>query len=476
MGSDAFVARSTAYWPGIASCALVGIFCAVTLLVTLAHTRDLENSLLDRYIIRDLHIALTEAALSAAAGDASKTAASSPLGFDPSLAPASSGNANEGRKFTSESLARARDVLAKFRDLEQRSSSGKDGTSQTKNRLSDRVDRFLSSLSSSTTETFRIGQTIRNELRSLVSAESREIVHKADTVRTVLWSAATALTGGTLLTCLVLIGGGRSLKRRTSDLAATANSLADKTFQLEAQTAQLKETVARMETLNSELSLANKSLDEFAYVASHDLKSPLRGIASLTAWIREDLGAGIDSEVQKHLDKIGERISRMESLISGILEYARVGRDCGRGDVVDVRGVVAEARDLCAHPPGVSIEIVDGAWPTIQTSRTQLLQVWLNLLGNAVKHGVPQGGTVTLGCEQRGGESWFFVRDNGKGIPERYHEKIFLAFQRLESRDEVEGVGLGLSIVRRLVHRYGGTICVESAEGQGATFLFTWSP
>lgn len=475
MGSDAFVARSTAYWPGMLSCALVGIFCAATLVVTLQHTRDLESSLLDRYIIRDLHIAITEAALGAVAGEANKIAASPSIAIHPTESPDTTAFANDDRISASESAARARTVLARFIDREQRDGAGVDITNSAKLRLSERVRTYLDSLKSPTRDTFRTGQAIRNELRVLANAESREIVSKAETVRMVLRSAATALIGGTLLTCFVLVGGGRSLKRRTSDLAATANSLAEKTSQLEAQAVQLKDTVARMETLNSELSLANKSLDEFAYVASHDLKSPLRGIASLTAWIREDLGSNVDVVVQGHLDKIGARISRMESLITGILEYARVGRGCARSDVVDVRVLIAEARELSAPPADVAIEIADCAWPTLHTSRTQLLQVWLNLVGNAVKHGVPHGGTVTLGCEQRGGERWFFVRDNGKGIAAPYHEKIFQAFQRLESRDEVEGVGLGLSIVRRLVHRYGGDIRVESTPGQGATFFFTWN-
>lgn len=475
MGSDAFVARSTAYWPGIVSCALVGIFCAATLVVTLQHTRDLESSLLDRYIMRDLHIAIAEAALGAVAAEANKSAASPSIAIHPAGSPDPAIFASDERISAVESMARARNVLARFVTLEQRDAAAGDVTSPAKLRLSDRVESYLVSLKSPSRATFRTGQAIRNELRILANAESREIVNKADTVRLVLQSAATALIGGTLLTCFVLVGGGRSLKRRTSDLAATANSLADKTSQLEAQAAQLKDTVSRMETLNSELSLANKSLDEFAYVASHDLKSPLRGIASLTAWIREDLGSNIDPEVQGHLDKIGERISRMESLITGILEYARVGRDCARGDVVDVRVLVAEARELSPLPADVAIEIADCAWPTLHTSRTQLLQVWLNLVGNAVKHGVPHGGTVTLGCEQHDGEQWFFVRDNGKGIAAPYHEKIFQAFQRLESRDEVEGVGLGLSIVRRLVHRYGGSVRVESALDQGATFFFTWN-
>lgn len=120
-------------------------------------------------------------------------------------------------------------------------------------------------------------------------------------------------------------------------------------------------------------------------------------------------------------------------------------------------------------------EVLPGPWPTITTQRVQLTQVWSNLLSNAMKHGVPKGGHIELGCGWQDGELCFWTRDDGPGIEPIYHQKIFDLFQRLVSRDQVEGAGIGLSIVRKLVDRNGGRIWVESAPGDGTTFKFTWS-
>ncbi len=218
------------------------------------------------------------------------------------------------------------------------------------------------------------------------------------------------------------------------------------------------------------LERSNEDLDQFAYVASHDLKAPLRGIASVCDWIEEDLGPSISEETRRHLHLLRGRIKRLDALIEGMLRFARASRRDDEREDLEVRKVVEEAVALLSPPPEARISIVPPL-PKLRASRTLLQQVFLNLIGNAMKYG---GGAAEISARELGKAWEFAVRDEGPGISPEFHEKIWGIFQTLQPRDKIEGTGIGLSIVRKIVLDVGGRAWVDSEKGVGATFRFTW--
>jgi signal transduction histidine kinase len=241
---------------------------------------------------------------------------------------------------------------------------------------------------------------------------------------------------------------------------------------LRAETERRNEDLSR---LAAALGETNRELDQFAYVASHDLKAPLRGISNLAQWIEDDLGASLTGESQQHLALLRNRVQRMEALIDGILTYSRAGRAHGTPEPVDTAAVVDEAVDLIAPPEGFTIDVQPGL-PTVLAERVPLQQVFLNLIGNAVKYTKPlrPDGRVAVRYEDLG-EAWrFSISDDGPGIAPEFHDRVWTIFQTLESRDKVEGTGIGLSVVKKIVEARGGAVKLESSAGNGATFSFTW--
>lgn len=230
---------------------------------------------------------------------------------------------------------------------------------------------------------------------------------------------------------------------------------------------------ADLSRLTRELERRNRELDQFAYVASHDLKAPLRGIANLSGWLEEDLGDQLGHECRKHLELLRGRVQRMEALIDGLLAYSRVGRKKSRPEEVDVRRLLDEIIDLLAPGEGVDIAIAAGM-PTFVTTRILLQQVFHNLIGNALKHGRAEGSRIEIGAADAGEFYEFWVEDNGPGIAPRYRAKIWEIFQTLKARDKVEGTGIGLALVKKIVEQQGGTVDVESEPGRGARFFFLW--
>lgn len=226
----------------------------------------------------------------------------------------------------------------------------------------------------------------------------------------------------------------------------------------------------------SRLEQSNRELDQFAYVASHDLKAPLRGIANLAQWLEEDLGDKVTGESLEHLHLLRGRVNRMEALIEGILTYSRAGRARDDIEQVDVGKLIATATDMLAPSPGITVTVQPDL-PTLLTERVPLQQVFMNLIGNAIKYAggtSPRATVVTITAEPAGDLIRFGVGDNGPGIAAQFHEKIWQIFQTLAPRDEIEGTGIGLSVVRKLVETRGGRAWVESAVGEGSTFYFTW--
>jgi signal transduction histidine kinase len=225
--------------------------------------------------------------------------------------------------------------------------------------------------------------------------------------------------------------------------------------------------------LSSELARSNQDLDQFAYVASHDLKAPLRGIANLTEWIEEDLGDKVTGESREHMQLLKGRVHRMEALIDGILTYSRAGRVHEEPTEVDVGALLAECIELL-DPPAETEIVVGPGMPVLRTERVPLQQVFMNLIGNAIKYNRRPGARVEVMAEAVDDGYRFSVADNGPGIEPRYRERIWQIFQTLAPRDQVEGTGIGLSVVRRIVESRGGRTWLDSEVGQGTTFHFSW--
>ena len=237
---------------------------------------------------------------------------------------------------------------------------------------------------------------------------------------------------------------------------------------------RVQERTMELARTNRELERSNQELDQFAYIASHDLKAPLRAIANLAAWISQDAAEVLPAASQQHLAKLRSRIKRMEVLLDDLLAYSRAGRKRHSPETLDVTALIQKVVDLLAPPPGFVVKS-SAALPHLRAERVPLEIVLRNLIGNAVKHHPqPSMGRVDISVQQQGDWAEFSVTDNGSGIDPAFHTRIFEIFRTLKGRDEVEGSGMGLTVVKKLVESYGGTIQVVSSMGKGATFQFTW--
>ncbi len=216
----------------------------------------------------------------------------------------------------------------------------------------------------------------------------------------------------------------------------------------------------------------NKELKDFAYIVSHDLKAPLRGIKTIADWIATDYSDKLDEDGREQIGLLSGRVDRMHNLIDGILEYSRVGREKEKQVRVNLNDLVPEIIDTVAPPENIAITI-ENEMPVVECEETRILQVFQNLLSNAVKYMDKPQGQVRIGCVEENGFWRFSVADNGSGIEEKHFERIFQIFQTLSLRDEFESTGVGLSVVKKIVELYGGKIWVESKPGKGSTFFFT---
>jgi PAS domain S-box-containing protein len=223
-----------------------------------------------------------------------------------------------------------------------------------------------------------------------------------------------------------------------------------------------------------ELQRSNAELAQFAHVASHDLKAPLRAIQNLAKWIADDLPDNVSPETRENLALLQRRGQRLEKLLSGLLEYSRVGRVKDHLEQVDTAALTAEIAEYLAPPPGFVVGC-QGDMPVLWTAKAPFEQVMRNLITNAVTHHDRTTGTVSVSARDLGDKIEFTVRDDGPGIDPAFHDRIFVVFQTLKPRDEVEGSGVGLAIVRKAVEAHGGSIRLESEPPRrGAAFIFTW--
>lgn len=231
--------------------------------------------------------------------------------------------------------------------------------------------------------------------------------------------------------------------------------------------------ITKRKRLEQELRETNTNLEEFTYVASHDLRSPLRGIADLLEWVKEDLGADIQPDVIKNLDRIDVRIQRMEQLIDNLLTYARAGKVESITQDINVNTLLDNIFELLEVPNGmtitrnINVEHFTSAWTPLET-------VMRNLISNAIKHHDQDTGSIAIGCVAENNLCHFTICDDGPGIPEAAFSRIFRLFQTVTS-NERSGTGIGLSVSRRLVETHGGRISVEANKHQrGVTFNVWW--
>lgn len=243
----------------------------------------------------------------------------------------------------------------------------------------------------------------------------------------------------------------------------------------------LEERAQELEWLNQEyvkttalLKKRNQELDRFAYVTSHDLKAPLRAIANLATWLGEDLDGQIPEENQQQLKLMQSRVTRMNGLIQGLLEYSRVGRQKISAETINVGDLVREVIDSLAPPSEFTI-VVAPDMPVLTTDKLPLNQVFTNLISNAIKYHPHDSGNITISVTEQDKFYEFAVADDGLGIDPKYHDRIFGIFQTLQARDTIESTGIGLSIVKKIVEGRGGKIRIKSQLGEGSTFYFTWN-
>jgi signal transduction histidine kinase len=258
------------------------------------------------------------------------------------------------------------------------------------------------------------------------------------------------------------------------EVRARTDELKQVNAQLRAQITARDAAERELRTNNQHLSRSNRDLEDFAYVASHDLKAPLTGINSAAEWLEEDLRDSLSGESRKILGLMRNRIKRMERLLDDLLTYSRVGRTDTAVGETDVAAIFESILEVLGPPAHITVR-VEGELPVIVTASAQLEQVLRNLINNAIKHHDKATGEVVLSGRRVGDFVEFLVRDNGPGILPEFHDKIFQLFQTLKRRDEVEGSGMGLAVVKKLVEQQNSRITVHSrGDGTGSEFRFQW--
>ena len=259
------------------------------------------------------------------------------------------------------------------------------------------------------------------------------------------------------------------LPHHTGEFGTLAKNLDDMAVALEHRGRKINHYTRRLEEVN-------KDLEHFAYIASHDLRAPLRGIDNLVQWIEEDLEERLSEESRFNMHRLRQRVDRLDRLMDGLLRYSRAGRIKGDVETFDTRELVIETVGLVDPPEGFVVEI-DGSLPVLTTSRVALQTVFANLIGNALKHHDRDHGRIVVSADQDGGMTEFAVADDGPGIPSHARDRVFDIFQTLDANATKPGSGIGLAIVKRLVETHGGTVGAErpSDADRGTIFRFTWA-
>lgn len=260
------------------------------------------------------------------------------------------------------------------------------------------------------------------------------------------------------------------------DLTDTFNQMLNRIHQMNSELERrVKERTNQLEGANKELARSNSELEQFAYVASHDLQEPLRMMAGFSALLADEYKGKLSTDADEYLTLIIDGAKRMHSLVNDLLEFSRVGRVAANFTQVNLEKVVDSvlSRDLKGAIMEVGAEVSRDPLPVITADSIQMTQLFLNLIGNAIKFHGAKSPRIHISAKEEDSFWQFSVRDNGIGIKPEYSEKIFLIFQRLHDRKEYPGTGIGLAICKKIVEQHKGKIWVSSTLGEGATFHFT---
>ena len=245
----------------------------------------------------------------------------------------------------------------------------------------------------------------------------------------------------------------------------------------ERQNASLRDRTLELDEINAKLLESNADLESFAYVASHDLKTPLRGIRDLTSYLEEDLADYIESpasnpDVKRNIKRLWQQTKRMDGLILGILNYARADSEEELGTASLRQVAMAVATDLNVRNEQLSF---GPGCPVFETYAVRFHQVIANIVDNAFKHHSDrESALVSINCRETGAFYEISVSDNGPGIDAQFYDSIFEAFETLDSKDKAESIGIGLAIVKKTTDSIGGSVMVESQGGEGTTFTVLW--
>ncbi|NOQ15323.1 MAG: GAF domain-containing protein, partial [Methyloprofundus sp.] len=229
----------------------------------------------------------------------------------------------------------------------------------------------------------------------------------------------------------------------------------------------------RVEQRTVELNAVNEELKNFAYIVSHDLKAPLRAINQLSAWIEEDYAQAFDEDGREQMALLRSRAKRMHDMINSILQYSRIGRVRENREEVDLNIIIHDVIEALSPPEHITLE-VQAQFPILWGEKLRVYQVIQNLLDNAIKYNDKPQGLIQLKFEDKTTHWCFCIKDNGIGIDAAYQEKVFQLFQTLASKDQQNSTGVGLSIIEKTVHNWGGKIWLESTLGEGCQFFFTF--
>jgi len=238
------------------------------------------------------------------------------------------------------------------------------------------------------------------------------------------------------------------------------------------QSAEIVRINQQREELLKSLEAQNQELNEYAHVVSHDLKAPLRNINTLITWVIEDNNGKLDADSLNSLNLILSNVEKMDLLIIGILDYSSIDKLESENRIVDFNIMVNEIFDSIVVPGTIQVKIKN-TLPSMYGNYYRFRQLFQNLIDNAIKYNDKQNGIIEIGCREYHNVAEFYIKDNGKGIPAAYFDKIFNIFTKLENNNQSSGIGL--SIVKKIIHFYNGKIWLESIENEGTTFFFTLS-
>ena len=264
----------------------------------------------------------------------------------------------------------------------------------------------------------------------------------------------------------------RSFEKMTHDLKAITASRDELNKEID----ERKKVEGVLLKTTDDLARSNRDLEQFAYVASHDLQEPLRAVAGFMGLLKNQYRDAMDATAKEYIDFAVEGAERMQTLIHDLLAYSRVGTKGGTFAPLPMKDAYDNAlKNLKAAIDETGAVITRGELPMVNADASQMTQLLQNLIGNAIKFHGPKKPEITVNAERKGGQWVISVADNGIGIEPQYFERIFLIFQRLHGRAQYKGTGIGLAVCKRIVERHGGSIWVESKPGQGSIFYFTLS-